>query len=182
MACTGGNQSKNYVPAILEEENVLGPKTRRNWKLESIVIPRWIRWNGNSKRTELHVFCDVSESAYAAVIYARVIDSFGDIRTTLLTAKTKVAPIKSVSLPRLELCGAILAARILQRTKESMCIDDVNTYAWTDSTIVLAWLGGHPSKWKSFVANRISEIQGIIERRRWQHIRSEENPADCASR
>ncbi|CAK1590149.1 unnamed protein product [Parnassius mnemosyne] len=149
--------------------------------LETINIPRWVHTNvGDS--VELHGFCDASNSAYAAVIYIRVIDSSGAINVSLLTAKTKVAPVKQVSIPRLELCGAVLLSRLILETARVLGIEKHNIRAWTDSTVVLAWINNHPSRWKVFVANRVSEIKSNLDFHNWSHISSKENAADAASR
>ncbi|XP_028164620.1 uncharacterized protein LOC114355798 [Ostrinia furnacalis] len=149
--------------------------------LESINIPRWVHTEVNCV-VELHGFCDASKEAYAAVVYVRVIDSQGNIRVSLLTAKTRVAPVKQVSIPRLELCGAVLLTRLMLDTAKVLGVEKVNLRAWTDSTIVLAWINSHPSRWKVFVANRVSEIQTNWDSHHWSHVSSQENAADAASR
>lgn len=151
--------------------------------LEKIKIPRWINYTKKAVQTELHGFCDASEKAYAAVIYSRVITDEGEIIVTLMTGKTRVAPIsKKLTLPQLELSGALLLAKLMKQVKDAIDIQDIATWAWTDSTIVLAWLHGHPNKWKTFVANRVSEIHSLINADKWHHVKSSHNPADCASR
>lgn len=85
-----------------------------------------------------------------------------------------------MSLPRLELCGAVLLAKLLVSVSETLKISKV--HACTDSEIVLAWLQGHPNRWKTFVSNRISEIHQLIDAATWHHVKSFDNPADCASR
>ncbi|KAJ0176435.1 hypothetical protein K1T71_007614 [Dendrolimus kikuchii] len=111
-------------------------------ELEQLVqyrIPRWLRtYRGDT--LELHGFSDASNQAYAAVVYIRVIDQQDDVYSRLVTAKTKVAPIKQVSIPRLELCGAVLVSKLLCEVAEILNIDKKKIYAWTDSTVVLAWL------------------------------------------
>ena len=99
-------------------------------------------------------------------------------------AKTKVAPVKSQSIPRLEHCAALRSARLLKSTLKA--INQINLqigtqYAWTDSTIVLSWLSREPSHWFTSVSNRVSEFQGQNSIG-WNHVRSEDNPADPATR
>ncbi|CAK1582087.1 unnamed protein product [Parnassius mnemosyne] len=150
--------------------------------LEKVTISRWLGSKEDATRIELHGFCDASKLAYAAVVYMRVIDSDNNIKVSLLTAKTKVAPIKQVSIPRLELCGGVLLSKLLVEVGDVMRITKENWYAWTDSSVVLAWINSHPNKWKTFVANRVSTILECLEPYQWSHIQSKQNPADCASR
>lgn len=150
--------------------------------LLSLQIPRWIQTAKKNLNVELHGFSDASKIAYAAAVYMRVVDETGCIHVNLVTAKTKVAPIKQVSIPRLELCGAVLLTRLLVEVAEVMKIKKKRIHAWTDSTVVLAWLNNHPSRWHTFVANRVSEILTTLDAQQWSYIRSRQNPADCASR
>lgn len=130
----------------------------------------------------LHGFADASQSAYACVIYLRTVDVWGKVTVTLIASKTKVAPIKTLSLPRLELCANLLLARLLHRVKESLRLPSVTVYAWSDSTVALDWICGSANRWKTFVANRVSEIQDLINPSCWRHCPTECNPSDCASR
>ena len=131
---------------------------------------------------ELHGFCDASEYAYAAVVYLRMTDSHGNVEVTLVTSKTKVAPIKRLTIPRLELCGAYLLAHLLHHVCQVLEIPLSHVCAWTDSTIVLNWLDGSPRRFKTFVGNRVSTIMELIPPEKWNHISGLDNPADCASR
>lgn len=150
--------------------------------LEQIKIPRWVQ-HRTDHHSELHGFCDASENAYAAAVYLKTVDRAGNAIVTLLTAKTKVAPVKSkVTLPRLELLGAVLLSKLLRIVQNTLHIEAIKTYGWTDSTIVLSWIKGNPMRFKTFVANRISEIQLLTQSSQWNHVKSEHNPADCASR
>ena len=117
---------------------------------------------------QLHGFCDASEDSYACVVYTRVQDGGGKIHILLVVSKTKVAPIKRLTLPRLKLCGAQLLAKLLQHTKQALNIPTQSVYAWTDSTIVLSWLIGNPCRFKTFVCNRVSNIVQLIPPDRWR--------------
>ena len=134
------------------------------------------------KCVQIHGFCDASENAYVGVVYLRMIDSNSNTHVSLVMAKTKVAPIKRLTIPRLELCGAYLLSRLLRHVKDVFQISMDNVFAWTDSTIVLCWLNGNPRRLKTFVGNRISFIMDQISPDRWNHVNGSDNPADCASR
>ena len=128
----------------------------------------------------MYGFSDASERAYAAAVYAVLHTSVG-ISLCLITAKAKVAPIKVLSLPRLELCGAHLLSRLISYILESLDRKPVAIQCWTDYEIVLAWLQAHPSRWKSFVANRVSEIVTSLPTATWSHVCSADNLADLGS-
>ena len=102
-----------------------------------------------------------------------------------LLQKTRVAPVETVSLPRLELCGALLGTKLMNVVIESLQSSKLtidSTRAWTNSTIALQWLDQLPRTWTTFAANRVSEIQGSMPRAKWNHIPSQQNPADLSSR
>ncbi len=117
--------------------------------------------------TEDHRFCDASEDAYAAVVYFRLTDSKGRVHISLVIAKTRVAPIKRLMIPRLELCGAQLLAHLLLHVKDLFNLSFSDIHAWTDSTIVLSWLIGNPRRFKTIVGNRVSDIMDCIPPDRW---------------
>ena len=118
-------------------------------------IPRsYIPKDANIVTLQLHDFLDASEMAYAGVVYIRGIDSEGVTHVSLVIAKTKVAPIKRMTTPRLELCGALVVACLLKHVTDVLHIPAENVFAWTDSQIVLSWLRGDPRRFKVFVGNR----------------------------
>lgn len=148
-----------------------------------IKIPRWIGLSNELTNIEFHGFSDASMAAYAATIYIRLFYTNGKIECNLVAAKTKVAPINPiVTIPRLELCGTLLLARLFEKVKKSFDVQNVTTFSWTDSMITLSWLSSHPSKWSTFVANRTSEVLKILPFNVWRHVPTKENPADAASR
>ena len=131
---------------------------------------------------QVHGFCDASEEAYSGVVYLRMLDLDGNVHVSLVMSKTKVAPIKRISIPRLELCGAQVLAKLLHHVKDVLQLSASNVYAWTDSEIVLHWLSGNPRRFKTYVGNRVSDIISTIAPEKWSHVPSAQNPADCASR
>ncbi|XP_026317449.1 uncharacterized protein LOC113228388 [Hyposmocoma kahamanoa] len=150
-------------------------------EITNISIPRWI--NGTNERIELHGFSDASEKAYACVMYTRTINDRGEYVTTLLISKTKVAPLKKkTSVPRLELCGALLLAKLMEKVIPIFSHDQVDVHCWTDSQVVLAWLQGSDKKWEKYIANRVMNITSIVPASRWRYVNTKENPADCATR
>ncbi|XP_041981020.1 uncharacterized protein LOC121734443 [Aricia agestis] len=151
-------------------------------ELTKIEIPRWMSSRSDDAVKELHGFSDASKAAYSAVVYLRVVDANGGVHTSLVVAKTRVAPIKQISIPRLELCGTVLLSRLLLEAAEILSIPKDNIWAWTDSTVVLAWLNSHLSRWKTFVGNRVSEVLTSLNSSQWFHVSTKLNPADCASR
>ena len=178
-------------------------KSRSGWDepVSQLIHEMWERWRselpllrdhliprhyfhdlGDVIGTELHGFSDASELAYSAVVYLKSTDAVGVVRTNIIMAKTKVSPIKRVTIPRLELCGALVLSRLLHHCRKVLEIPLSDTYAWTDSTIVLSWLRGNPNRFKPFVGNRIAEIMEVVPPSRWHHVSGMSNPADCASR
>ncbi|XP_011859476.1 PREDICTED: uncharacterized protein LOC105556968 [Vollenhovia emeryi] len=146
-----------------------------------ICIPRWTGMRQDKLDVELHGFAYASIRAYAAVVYLRIVHSQTNVQVNLLAAKTKVAPLKTVSVPRLELNAVVLLTRLLEWVRDSTRLNRAPLFGWTDSQIALAWIQQHPSKWNAYIANRVSEVQTRLPSVHWQHVRSHDNPADCAS-
>ncbi|XP_035206388.1 uncharacterized protein LOC118181366 [Stegodyphus dumicola] len=131
---------------------------------------------------ELHEFCDAYELAYGAVVYSKSVSQYGEVVIRLVTSKSKVSPIKQVTIPRLELCAAVLLAKLMTRVISALKLNVNNVFFWSDSSIVLAWLKKEPCCMKRFVANRVAVVQEMTEVRQWHHVPFKQNPADLISR
>ncbi|XP_014614473.1 PREDICTED: uncharacterized protein LOC106792530 [Polistes canadensis] len=149
--------------------------------LPSLSVGRWLGGTSNSSY-QIHGFSDASSHAYAAVVYLRIDKGDGKFQVSLLASKSKVAPVKTVSIPNLELCGAALLVRLIRHLTSLDFLQKRPIFAWSDSQIELTWLRKHPFHWKTFVANRVSLIQTQLPSASLSHVPSKENPADLASR
>jgi len=152
--------------------------------LNQLKIPRCLLLKKRVLKTDIHGFSDASLSAYGACVYLRNLYSDNTVSFHLISAKSRVAPIKTVSLPRLELSAMVLlsklAVKIVSIYETDLQISTVNL--WSDSKIALAWCSSHASRWNVFVSNRVSEVQELTSKYKWRHIKSSENPADILTR
>ncbi|XP_070168305.1 uncharacterized protein [Polyergus mexicanus] len=170
-------------------DDCLSPQLRDWWThfrselsdLTSITIPRWMSLTP-SATVELHGFSDASQLAMAAAVYIKVTPHMTESIITLVCAKTKVAPLKRLTIPRLELTAAVLLSRLISYVQRTLEFAEIPIYLWTDSSGSLTWINSHPSRWKDFVRNRVAAIQERVPQGHWRFIPGKENPADCASR
>ena len=143
----------------------------------------------------MHVFVDASTEAYAAAVYVRVEDSREEkgsknsplgkskkIESYLVTSKARVTPTKAESVSRLELNSAVIGLRLGHAVAIALDMDPKKIYFWTDSMNVLHWINTPANKLKTFVSNRVGQIQAHSESKQWRHVPTEQNPADVATR
>ncbi|GBN29372.1 hypothetical protein AVEN_57692-1, partial [Araneus ventricosus] len=149
--------------------------------LTNVRIQRYILTD-SIKLLELHGFSDASKDAFGAVVYLRCVTILNHVKVSLLCSKSKVAPLKSVTIPRLELCAAELLSKLISKAVSSLNLKIDKTYLYSDSTIVLAWINTSPHLLKIFVSNRISRIHELTKDFSWHHVKTSENPADIISR
>lgn len=137
---------------------------------------------GDAKRIELHGYCDASKRAYGACLYVRCVLGDGKINVQLLCSKSRVAPLKPVTIPRLELCAALVLAQLTRKSMEALQVNFDSVTLWSDSQIVLSWLKKSPLVLNEFVCNRVVSIIELTPNYEWRYVRSECNPADALSR
>ncbi|XP_058456726.1 uncharacterized protein LOC131434098 [Malaya genurostris] len=131
---------------------------------------------------ELHGYSDASKKAYGAVLYTRCVSSDGKVSVRLVCSKSRVAPLKPSTIPRLELCAALLLAQLTKKTVSSMKIAFRRVTLWSDSQVVLNWLKKSPLALNQFVSNRVATIIELVPDYQWRYVASEQNPADIISR
>ncbi|XP_039305157.1 uncharacterized protein LOC105203973 [Solenopsis invicta] len=154
----------------------------RQWEtMGQISFPRKLLTD-DCQDVQLHGFCDASNTGYGACIYIRSLGKDGNVVVRLLCAKSRVAPLKTITIPRLELCGALVLAQLYRETKDTLRVTINRTVFWSDSTIVLHWLNTTPHLLKTYIANRVATIQEITGSHEWRHVRTADNPADAISR
>ncbi|XP_055385904.1 uncharacterized protein LOC129614945 [Condylostylus longicornis] len=150
--------------------------------LNQLKINRFVFSNNAVVRTELHEFGDASEKAYGAIVYVRSMDIQGNINIKLLCSKSKIAPVKLLTIPRLELCAAIMVVELVSKVKKALETTIDETYLWTDSQIVLSWKKGEPSSFKTYVAHKLVVIHEKSTINQWNYVATKNNPADIISR
>nr|XP_061832460.1 uncharacterized protein LOC133616862 [Nerophis lumbriciformis] len=129
----------------------------------------------------LHVFCDSSEQAYGSVAYltTRTNDT---VYVSFVMARSRVAPKRQQSMPRLELCAALTGAQLSSLLHKELTLCIAQTFLWTDSTTVLTWLTSQSCRFKVFVGTRVSEIQELTASHTWRYVDTANNPADDLTR
>ena len=134
------------------------------------------------KSALLHGFGDASKGAYCAVAYL-CIESEDKYRTSLVAAKTRVAPSTPMTIPRLKLLAALILAPLISAVREALTqvIHIEEVFCWTDSITVFHWIQSD-KEFKQFVQNRIEEIHKLTDVKSWRHCPGIENPADIGSR
>ncbi|VEN50686.1 unnamed protein product [Callosobruchus maculatus] len=148
--------------------------------LNSLNIPRNVIPK-NFTIVDVHCFCDASNKAYASCVYVRSVDSDGNYQVHLLCSKTKVAPLKLLTIPKLELSACLLGAQLMQSVSQALQLQ-VPVIFWSDSQVALWWIQTEPSLLQVFVGNRVAKIQSLTSRESWKYVNTKNNPADIASR
>ncbi|GFW49575.1 uncharacterized protein TNCV_2843561 [Trichonephila clavipes] len=163
----------------LEWNDLLPAEEYREWQqflvslenINNIEIPRRILV-AFPEVTEIHGFADASERCYGAAVYCKSKNLKSETLVRLITSKSRVAPIKSLTIPRLELCAAVLLAKLVKRVVAALQLETAEVYLWSYSMIVLAWLRKEPMDLKTFVQNRVTKIQELYPNQLWRHVKT----------
>lgn len=151
--------------------------------ITSFPIPRCL---GSSSSVvvsrQLHGFSDASLIAYGGVVYVRTFYADLSVSINLISSKARIAPLKALTVPRLELCGALLLAQLMTAVARDLAIPEESVFGWCDSSTVLGWLNKDPSHLCTFVANRISKLSSLVSSPKWRYVATGSNPADLLSR
>lgn len=150
--------------------------------IDQLQIPRRVKYRAEAQFVQMHGYCDASERAYGACVYVRTQTGPDSYVSHLLCSRSRVAPVKAISLPRLELAAALLLSQLIDKIRLAIDTTDMRTLLWSDFTITLNWIASHSRRWSTFVANRVGEIQRLTEQSSWRHVKSLDNPADVLSR
>ncbi|XP_064475588.1 uncharacterized protein LOC135389475 [Ornithodoros turicata] len=148
--------------------------------IEQLSVKRYVMEGigENIFSVQLHTFTDASPTAYGACVYLRVEDWDANVSVNLVFAMSRVAPLKKLTLPRLELMGALIGARLAQYIEECLKLHIHLKQFWPGSTIALHWIQEQANRWKPFVCNRTTEIQSKTDPHSWSHCPGCQNPAD----
>ena len=149
--------------------------------IQSMNLPRWLPVRDDGAMFELHCFSDASISAYGAVVYCRTIGPNG-FCTGFIMSKNRVAPIKRVTLPRLELLGIVIGARLTKFVSETFNRPPTRIVCWSDSQVALHWIKKAPHELKTFVGNRVEQVQDILSPEHFHFCPGTDNPADLLTR
>ena len=170
-------------PFLLPAKQILQEACKRVPQLESVSIERsFTLLDKEILGFELHTFSDASISGYGVCVYVKVCYLDGTFKCCFVLGKSRVAPIKSVSAPRLELTAALLAAKTTNFVVNELEIKFSKVFLWTDSTEVLRYLRSTYVRFTAFVANRLQTLHALTAVEQWHYVPSKQNPADIASR
>jgi len=161
----------------------------KNWldslsTLSCIALPRSYIPNsfGEVARHELHVFTDASESAIGAVVYLKLLNYRSDIHVSYVISASKLVPKACISIPRSELCAALLGSKLCREVQKELRFPIEKTVMYSDSKVVLAYLCNTEKRFSRYVSHRVSAILKITKLNQWQYINTSVNPADIACR
>ncbi|XP_052792080.1 uncharacterized protein LOC128226231 [Mya arenaria] len=192
ITITGKILLREATPSGVDWDAPLPPSHEMRWlewkqslqNTETIAIPRAYTTISFStaKMSSVNIFSDASEVAIAAVSYLKVTDQVGESSSGFLLGKAKLAPTQGHSIPRLELCGAVLATELAVIISKQLDIPIASMTFFTDSKVVLGYICNETRRFYTYVRNRVERILNVSTPEQWQYISTTRNPADCATR
>ena len=148
------------------------------------MVDRWYHFSGSVTRVEIRGFSDASLRAYGSCVYLNVFDELGNITSSLAAAKSKVAPLKKVTIPKLELLGAVILSELVDRIRNEfsnfVSLDSV--HCWVDSMVALHCIWSEEKHFCAFIQKRVEKIRSLVPVSDWLHVNASFNPADILSR
>ena len=194
------------APIILPAKKLLQDLTRQKFSLDHPVcdyeLARWNKWTSKLpklskivvdrclkpenfdeiKLIQLHHFADASQTAYSAASYVKMVNASDEVHCAFLIGKSRLAPLKTMTIPRLELAAAVLAVKLNKMLQEELDMPIHASVFWTDSMTVLQYIANETRRFHTFVANRLAVIHDGSETCQWRHVNTDLNPADDATR
>ncbi|XP_060745195.1 uncharacterized protein LOC132858752 [Tachysurus vachellii] len=153
-------------------------------ELQHVQVPRSYGPTSLSeaKSKELCVFSDASERVIAAVAYLKTVDSDGSCHMGFIAGKSRLAPQPELTIPRLELCAAVLAVNMMETITAEIAVKFDEITFFTDSRVVLGYIYNEKRRFHVYVSNRVQRIRNSSNPEQWKYVSSEQNPADVATR
>ena len=149
--------------------------------LERVTVPRCFEAATVSGK-DLHIFCDASQDAFGAVAYITSVTPDDRRSSSMVMSRTRVAPLRQISIVRLELQAAVLGVRMANVIQKELSVKVERVRFWTDSTVVLQYVRNDSRRYHTFVANRVAEVRESSQPSQWKHVPSSMNAADVCSR
>ncbi len=197
-----GIVSAAIMPAKLLLQDLCRMKLKWDQQIPEEFLPRWNRWLTDLPKLEqiavdrcfkpkgftdpvcvqIHHFADASEKGYGVITYLRLVNDQGDVHCTFVSSKSRVAPLKQQSIPRLELTAATVAVRVHNMIIRELEIPIDDVFFWTDSQTVIKYICNETIRFRTFVANRLAVIRESSKPSQWKYVATHQNPADDCSR
>lgn len=193
-------------PFLLEGKKILQAvcKDGKDWDdpVEETVEAQWKHWLNDLQNlaglniprcykptkfgaltdVQLHHFSDACQDGYGQCSYLRLVDDQSNVATSLVMAKARVAPLKAITIPRLELTAAVTSVKIGELLNSELEYGEIKNVYWTDSQVVLGYIANQTRRFHIYVANRVQQIHDRTNVQDWHFVRTKDNPADLASR
>ena len=131
---------------------------------------------------EIHTFCDASNKAIGAVSYLKTIYPDGQVQVSFVLGKAKLTPSRATTIPRLELCAAVLGVELTELVTQELDMDLETATYYSDSKVVLGYITNESRRFYVYVSNRVEQIRKSSSSSQWCYVPTHLNPADLATR